>query len=222
MHNPYCPSNDLDRDLEILAKLRENIANLVNLYLEQQSALLRKSPGAEPVVLIVGLLRTGARLQWGLQGWEIVGSGLPVPLDIIRGLCDTQLIEGADGYAAWSVNALSRQEQDREVDVFEDLLCSRHGADLDHLSAAILRWQQDIALFRRIRHLCAKRRELRDAVHDEPDYWASTRSSIRWWQSVAKLSAAVALNLLPTCQLKLRLARRSLVAMKELLPRLFD
>ena len=76
-------------DLENLDRLRDQIQQLTATYVAQQAVLLRRVQEREDlqtVAVVSDYLRHGAHLRWGNNGWEIMDTGVRVPIKIVEHL----------------------------------------------------------------------------------------------------------------------------------------
>jgi len=221
-HSLSSQQSELERELETLSELREHIAQLSRLYRKRQQKLLQNSETSRigRAAVIVGVIQGGARVRWGLRGWEIEDSGISIPSDVISALSSSGLIEGHEGLAVWKGSR--HPEPAAAAPIVEYLLCDRWANDLDRFSRVMLRYEQKRALLLRISEIRGLYEDLRQNRASR-DYIASLRETFRWKRALIALYACALLqlwNIGP--QYRVGLARRSLSAMENIIHRPLD
>jgi sorbitol-specific phosphotransferase system component IIA len=185
--------------------------NLHRIYLKQQIAVLESAQQKSTLhaaAVIASFLKSGAKLRWGSQGWEVQRTGMLVSSEVVEQLNEMGFI---------TLESDLGRDEEWPGEFFHDLLSNQGIEGLDKISRRAFRTNQNRAYFEYLHELLELYQEhstLREGVISYP---ALVREKIRFAYHVAWLYLAGILHLLGiTEKFRVRIAQCSLNAIGSL------
>jgi len=185
--------------------------NLHRIYLTQQMAVLESAQQKNTLhaaAVIASFLKSGAKLRWGPQGWEVQRAGMLVSSEIVEQLNEMGFITRESDFEL---------NEELTGEFVHDLLSNQGIEPLDKISSRAFRANQNRAYFEYLDELLDLYQEhstLREGVISYP---ALVREKIRFAYHFAWLYLAGILHLFGiTEEIRMRIAECSLDAIGSL------